>query len=75
MPPGPLICGMNEPSLSGLYVNAWKCIECRSLWTRSSFLKWTKTLSPTRASMSGPGTPSLSPDAARLGSGFFHPRV
>ena len=27
LPPGPLICGMKAPSLSGLYVNAWKCIE------------------------------------------------
>ena len=52
---------MYAPSEPTAYLNAWKCIECRFRKRVSRFLKWTTTLSPTRARMVGPGMPSLSP--------------
>ena len=52
---------MYAPSEPNPYLKAWKCIECRLLKRVSMFLKWTTTLSPTRARIVGPGIPSLSP--------------
>ncbi len=66
---------MKAPSLSGLYVNAWKCIECCSLCTRSSFLKCTKHLVAHAGLDDRAGDAVVVADAARLGSGFFQPGV
>ena len=46
----------------GLYSTPWKCIECGRLKAVSRFLKCTRSLSPTRALISGPGIRSELPE-------------
>jgi hypothetical protein len=59
--PGPETPGIQAPSDPNRYFTPWKCIEWRWFRTVSMFLKWILSVSPTRALMSGPGMPSLSP--------------
>jgi hypothetical protein len=49
-------------------------MECASLRSLSRFLKWTRTVSPTRALISGPGMWPV-PLSRLSGSGRFQPFV
>jgi hypothetical protein len=64
--------GTYEPSELGLYSTPWKCIEWGARRSVSRFLKWIRSVSPTRARISGPGM--RSPSALSRGAfaiGFF----
>ena len=58
---------MYAPSEPNWYRTPWKCIECGRLFSVSRFRKWTSSVSPTRARMSGPWMPS---SPAALPTGF-----
>jgi hypothetical protein len=55
LPPLLSCSGRKIPSEVGRYSTPWKCIEWGASRSVSRFLKWIRSLSPTRAWMSGPG--------------------